>query len=92
MEGLMQKKWLCIICSCLLFGLIQRESSAQRPMTVDDSLKIVSVGNVLLSPDGLNVFYSLGKLDWDKNKNINTYYLCDSEGKGQRINCFVPLC
>jgi dipeptidyl aminopeptidase/acylaminoacyl peptidase len=85
MEGLMQKKWLCIICSCLLFGLIQRESSAQRPMTVDDSLKIVSVGNVLLSPDGLNVFYSLGKLDWDKNKNINTYYLCDSEGKGQRI-------
>jgi dipeptidyl aminopeptidase/acylaminoacyl peptidase len=55
------------------------------PMTVDDSLKIVSVGDVLLSPNGRNVFYSLEKLNWEKNKRISTYYLCSSDGKDKRI-------
>jgi len=81
----MQKKWLYLTCGCILLGSIQNAALAQRPMTVDDSLKIVSVGDVVLSPDGRQVFYSLEKLVWDKNKRANTYYLCDSEGKDKRI-------
>jgi len=54
-------------------------------MTVDDSLNIVSARNVLLSPDGKHVFYSLEKLDWDKNKYINTHYLCDADGKNKIV-------
>ncbi len=83
-ENKMRKHGLCLICIFILLGLVQTKHFAQRPMTVDDALSIESVGNVLLSPDGRYVFYSIEKLDWGKNKRINTYHLCDSEGKGKR--------
>ena len=81
----MYKKWLCFTFIVILLGFIQSFALEQRPMTIDDALNIVSVRNSLLSPDGRHVFYSLEKLDWGKNKHINTYYLCDSEGKDKKI-------
>ena len=70
----MYKKWLCFTFIVILLGFIQSFALEQRPMTIDDALNIVSVRNSLLSPDGRHVFYSLEKLDWGKNKHINTYY------------------
>lgn len=85
MERQMPKKMLSLVCSCLLFGAIQGISSAQRPMTVDDALNMVSVGNVRLSPDGRFVFFSLEKLDWGGNKFITRYYLSDADGKNKKV-------
>jgi dipeptidyl aminopeptidase/acylaminoacyl peptidase len=81
----MQKKWKLLLYCGILLGSINTISIAQRPMTVDDFLNIVSVRNVLLSPNGEHVFYSLEKLNWEKNKHINTHYLCSSDGKDKRI-------
>ncbi|HCR00405.1 MAG TPA: hypothetical protein DIU48_13360 [Acidobacteria bacterium] len=37
--------------------------AAARPMTVDDALRLVRLGDVLISPDGTQVFYSASELD-----------------------------
>ena len=53
--------------------------AAKRPMTVDDSLNIVSVGDVLISPDGKQVFYSKSEMVWDKNDYKTTYYMASAK-------------
>ena len=62
-------------------ALLNGEEKSLRPMTVDDSLNIVRVGNVLLTPDGQWVFFSKTELDWKKNKYATKYYLISSSGK-----------
>ena len=44
-------------------------------MTVDDLLRMVRFGDVLLSPDGTQVFYSVSELDWEENERERTYYM-----------------
>jgi dipeptidyl aminopeptidase/acylaminoacyl peptidase len=56
------------------------QKDALRPFTVDDDLNMVLIGDVLISPDGKQVFYSKSELDWDKNKRKLTYYMVSAEG------------
>ena len=49
-------------------------------MTVDDVLRMVRLGNVLLSPDGTQVFYSVSELDWDKNRRRTRYFMVPFSG------------
>jgi len=49
-------------------------------MTVDDSLDMVRIENVLMSPDGRWVFYSASELDWDENKREQKHYLVPADG------------
>ena len=53
--------------------------AAKRPMTVDDTLNVVSVGDALISPDGKHVFYSKTELVWEKNAYKTTYYMASAE-------------
>ena len=64
----------------LLLILTWPGASEKRPMTVDDTLNMVGIGNVLISPDGQWVFYSQSELEWDKNKRKSTYYMIPSTG------------
>ena len=71
--------------SLVLLGIIPSGSFAQRPMTVDDVLDIISVKDVLISPDGTKVFFTLEKLDWAKNKTINSFYMIDADGTNKKV-------
>lgn len=51
-----------------------------RPMTVDDALRLARIGNVTISPDGAQVFYSVSELDWDENKRRVRYYMVPFSG------------
>jgi len=57
---------------------------ARRPMTVDDALRMARIGDVLVSPDGAQVFYSVAQLDWEKNRRLRRYYLADFEDGSAR--------
>jgi dipeptidyl aminopeptidase/acylaminoacyl peptidase len=50
-----------------------------RPITVDDALNMVRIGNVMMSPDGEKVFYSKTELDWEKNDHKSTYYMTSAK-------------
>ncbi len=56
------------------------QTTDRRPMTIDDALSMVTVGNVLLSPDGEQVLYSLTRLDWDQNKAETKFYMISAVG------------
>ncbi len=76
-----------LFCLATLTGLILfamnpllAEEKQRRPMTTDDSLNIVSISSVLLSPDGEWVFFSKSELDWEKNKRKTKYYKISAQG------------
>jgi len=54
--------------------------AAARPMTVDDVLRLVRLGDVLISPDGTQVFYSVSELDWEANKRLKHYFMVPFAG------------
>ena len=56
------------------------ELTNKRAMTIDDDLKLVKVGDVLMSPNGEKVFYSLENLNWADNKYEKAFYIVASSG------------
>ncbi len=64
----------------LLAAAIGTAQDSRRPMTVDDALDLVSVGNALMSPDGRWVFYSTSELDWKGNKRQSKYLMVPASG------------
>ena len=56
------------------------DAQSRRPMTIDDVMNIARIGDVLITPDGDKVFYSVAKLDWEKNKYKKKYFLISSGG------------
>lgn len=73
----LQTATLAIFLLCVLVGAAQ---DSRRPMTVDDALDLVSVGNALMSPDGRWVFYSTSELDWKGNKRQSKYFMVPADG------------
>lgn len=70
-------------CLLLLAALSVAPSlfaSDRRPMTVDDVLDMVRLGDVSMSPDGKHVFYSEQRLDWQANDRKKTYFMVPSDG------------
>jgi dipeptidyl aminopeptidase/acylaminoacyl peptidase len=67
-----------IICLSLVAnGVAQQEE--RRPMSTDDGLDMVQLGDVLMSPDGRWVFFSKSELDWKENKRGKTYYMMPAD-------------
>ncbi|HJO03580.1 MAG TPA: S9 family peptidase [Acidobacteriota bacterium] len=73
----------------LLVGLLAATGAAAqdtgttqepRPMTVDDALDLVNVGNGVMSPDGEWVLYTERTLTWDDNKYETKAYMVPSSG------------
>jgi dipeptidyl aminopeptidase/acylaminoacyl peptidase len=84
MEEKMKTFICCILAICLLLTSAFAQKDALRPFTVDDELNSVRIGDVLISPDGKQVFYSKSELDWEKNKRKLTYYMISSDGGESR--------
>jgi len=78
MEVFMKKAAVSLILFCLI--LTAMNAAEKRPMTVDDALNMIGIGNVMISPDGQWVFYSRSELEWDKNKRKSTYFLIPAKG------------
>ncbi len=55
----------------------------RRPMTTDDALDMVQVGDALISPDGGWVLFSRSELDWDENERKTTWWRVPSDGSGE---------
>jgi len=53
--------------------------AAKRPMTVDDQLNIVKVGDVRISPNGKQIFYSKTELVWEENDYKSSYYMASAK-------------
>ena len=52
----------------------------RRPLSVDDALALVRVGDVALTPDGERVFYSERRANWEENDYETEYFLVSSRG------------
>ena len=64
-----------------VFGIAQATAQeARRPMTTDDGLDMIGVGNALMSPDGEWVLYSQSELNWDDNKRETKWYMVSADG------------
>ena len=50
----------------------------KRSMTIDDALRMVEVGDVVISPDGGKVFYSETRVNWDENKYDTSYFMANA--------------
>ena len=79
-EMKMKKISLIVLFFVYPFSGVLAQQTEQRPMTVDDGLNMVRVGDALMSPDGEWVFFSKSELDWKKNKRKKKYYRISSEG------------
>ena len=62
----------------------QAADGGKRPMTIDDELNLARVGDVVLSPDGRQVFYSLTTLNWADNGYDTRYYMAAADGSETR--------
>ncbi|MFC1791118.1 S9 family peptidase [Gemmatimonadota bacterium] len=69
-----------VVAALAVFFSAGLQAQELRPMTTDDGLDMVRVGNALMSPDGEWVFYSKSELEWGDNKRESTYYLVPSGG------------
>ena len=47
----------------------------KRPMTVDDALDMVRLGDVAVSPDGSSVLYSERRVNWKKNRYDRKFFM-----------------
>lgn len=52
----------------------------RRPMTTDDAIDLVNVGNATISPDGSWVIFSRSELDWEENERKTTWWRVPSDG------------
>lgn len=76
MKKIILSKILILFCLSTLCA----QDKNLRPMTVDDALNMVRLGNVQMSPDGKWVFFSKSELDWGKNKRKMKYFLIPASG------------
>lgn len=76
----MKRISIFVLILLLTVSFLSAQEGKRRPMTTDDALNIISVGNALISPDGNWVFFSKSELDWDKNKRKSTYYMISTQG------------
>ena len=70
---------LAIILLKIQVGLAA-QMTGLRAMAIDDDLKLVKVGDVMISPNGEKVFYSLETLNWAENKFEKAFYMVASSG------------
>lgn len=81
-EALMKKITIRLLLALWVTVLFSADEETRRPMTADDALNMVQVGNVLISPDGQWVFFSKSELNWKENKRSSKYYMIPSNGGG----------
>lgn len=76
MKKIILYKILFLFCLSILYA----QDADLRPMTVDDAINMVRIGNVQMSPDGKWVFFSKSEPDWKMNKRKMTYFMIPASG------------
>ncbi len=76
----MKHRILFYILLCVCLSPLYAQEASRRPLTVDDAMNMVRLGNVLMSPDGETVFYSASELDWDNNRRRTKYFMISADG------------
>ena len=76
----MKRIWITLYILFFCIGNVAAQTDAQRPLTIDDELNMVQIGDVVLSPDGNLVFFSKSELVWDKNNRKKTFYIKSTDG------------
>jgi len=76
----MKKITITLLLTICIAIFLQAEEKTRRPMTVDDALNMVDVGDALISPDGQWAFFSKSELDWKENKRKSKYFMMPAEG------------
>jgi dipeptidyl aminopeptidase/acylaminoacyl peptidase len=79
-EVFMKKITITLLLTICFAIFLPAEEKMRRPMTADDALNMVAVGDALISPDGHWVFFSKSELDWKENKRKSIYYMIPAEG------------
>ncbi|MCC9137128.1 prolyl oligopeptidase family serine peptidase [Pontibacter silvestris] len=73
----MNKRLIFLLSAALTCGTA---TAQKQPMTTDDGLNMVSLGNAIISPDGKTVIYGKSDLNWSKNKRETTYHHVSASG------------
>ncbi len=68
------------VITLALLSCVFGQERERRPMTVDDQLDMVDVGDALISPDGGWVLFSKSELDWKENKRKTTWHKIPAAG------------
>jgi len=68
---------------CLLLVLVGTASiqAQQRPMEIADLFRLKRVGDPQVSPDGKQVVYQVGVVDFDANKSVTNLWIAAADGK-----------
>ncbi len=53
----------------------------KRPMTTDDGLELINLGNAAIHPEGGFVWYEKSELDWEGNKRKSSFWYLSSDGE-----------
>ncbi len=64
----------------LFFLTMNVNAQVKHSIMPDEIIRIVRIGDVLMTSDGTKVFYSEAHLEWDKNKYKKTCYMIPSTG------------
>jgi len=75
-----KKITLILVLSFFCLNILYSQDTKLRPMTVDDALNMVRIGDVRMSPDGKWVFFSKSELDWKRNKRKKKYFMIPANG------------
>jgi len=76
----MKKIILSLVILFFCLSILYSQDAKMRPMTVDDGLNMVRLGDVRMSPDGNLIFFSKSELDWEKNRRIKKYFMIPASG------------
>ena len=60
-----------ITCFILISMVSMASSETKRAMTIVDLINVPSLGDPQLSPNGIQLLYTLSESDWEKNKRVS---------------------
>ena len=77
------KRFVALV-AILLVGLCAIAAAQNRTYTVEDLLKVRRVGDPQVSPDGKQVAFTIGDVNFDANRIVTHIYVTSLEGGGMK--------
>ena len=75
--------WIALILILSLVAAGPAAAQTRRPITLDDLFKLKSVGDPQVSPDGKWVAYTVGTVDFEKDKRDSDLWMASWDGTQQ---------
>ncbi len=77
------KRFIALVV-VLLVGLCSLAAAQNRTYTIEDLLKVRRVGDPQISPDGKQVAFTIGDVNFDANRVVTQIYVTSIEGGGMK--------